>query len=87
VQGGARAELDLGTLLVKRASVTATTLRRRPAAELAALVADVRERAWPLVESGAVRPVVDRVLPLTEAAEAHRVMEAGEHVGKILLTT
>jgi NADPH:quinone reductase-like Zn-dependent oxidoreductase len=85
LQGGARAELDLGRLLMKRAAVLGTTLRSRPAAEKAAIVAAVREHVWPLLESGEIRPVIDRVLPLPDAAEAHRVVEAGEHVGKVLL--
>lgn len=85
LQGGTRAELDLGLLLGKRAALLATTLRARPAGEKAAIVASVREHVWPLIESGAVRPVVDRVLPITEAAAAHAVVEAGEHVGKVLL--
>jgi NADPH:quinone reductase-like Zn-dependent oxidoreductase len=50
-------------------------------------VAAVRERVWPLVESGAVRPVVDRVLPMRDAAEAHRVVEAGQNIGKVVLET
>lgn len=86
MQGGTKAELDLGRLLRKRATILATTLRARPAGEKAAIVAAVRERVWPWVEEGAVRPVIDRVLPLTDAAEAHRVVEAGEHVGKVVLT-
>jgi len=86
LQGGTKGELDLGALLRKRAAVLATTLRLRPAAEKAAIVAAVREHVWPLVGSGAVGPVVDRVLPITEVAQAHRVVEAGEHVGKVLLT-
>jgi NADPH:quinone reductase-like Zn-dependent oxidoreductase len=85
LQGGRRAELDLGALLAKRAAVVATALRARPAAEKAAIVAAVAEHVWPLVASGTVRPVVDRVLPMDRAAEAHRVVEAGEHVGKVLL--
>jgi putative PIG3 family NAD(P)H quinone oxidoreductase len=85
LQGGRRAELDLGALLAKRASVAATSLRARPPAEKAAIVAAVREHVWPLVEDGRVRPVVDRVLPLRAAAEAHTVLEAGGHVGKVLL--
>jgi len=85
LQGGRRAELDLGTLLAKRAAVVATALRARPASEKAAIVAAVAEHVWPVVASGAVRPVVDRVLPMALAAEAHRVVEAGEHVGKVLL--
>lgn len=87
LQGGARAELDLGLLLRKRAAVIATSLRARPAAEKAAIVAAVREHVWPLVEQGAVRPVVHDRLPLEAAADAHRLMEASSHVGKILLTT
>ena len=85
LQGGTRGELDLGALLVKRASVFATSLRARPAAEKAAIVAAVREHVWPAVEAGEVRPVVDRVLPLDEAAQAHRVMESSAHIGKIVL--
>ena len=85
LQGGTRAELDLGRLLAKRAAILATTLRARPAPEKAAIVASVREHVWPLVEDGVVRPVVDRVLPVAAAADAHRVVEAGEHVGKVLL--
>jgi putative PIG3 family NAD(P)H quinone oxidoreductase len=87
MQGGTRAELDLGLLLGKRASVQAASLRARPAAEKAAVVAGVREHVWPLIEAGQVRPVIDRVLPLAEAPQAHRVMETGAHVGKILLAT
>ena len=86
LQGGRRAELDLSALLAKRAAIIATTLRWRSVAEKATIVAAVREHAWPLLESGEVRPVVDRVLPISEVAEAHRVVEAGEHVGKVVLT-
>jgi putative PIG3 family NAD(P)H quinone oxidoreductase len=85
LQGGARAELDLGMLLGKRASVRAATLRARPTAEKAAIVTAVREQVWPLIGAGRVRPVIDRVLPLADAPEAHRLMESGSHFGKILL--
>jgi putative PIG3 family NAD(P)H quinone oxidoreductase len=85
LQGGAKAELDLGKLMRKRAAVLATTLRARPAAEKAAIVAAVREHVWPLVASGALTVVVDRRVPLPDAAEAHRVVEASDHVGKVLL--
>ncbi|MFI1186620.1 NAD(P)H-quinone oxidoreductase [Streptomyces californicus] len=85
LQGGAKGELNLGALLAKRAAVTATSLRGRPLGEKAAIVAAVREHVWPLVEQGVVRPVVDRTLPMAEAAEAHRVLEAGGHIGKVLL--
>ena len=86
LQGGVRAELDLATLMAKRAAVLSTSLRARPPAEKAAVVASVLEHVWPHVVAGRVRPVVDRVVPMAEAAEAHRVVEAGEHVGKVLLT-
>ncbi|MGW1058734.1 NAD(P)H-quinone oxidoreductase [Micromonospora rubida] len=86
MQGGRKAELDLGALLAKRASVAATALRSRPLAEKAAIVAGVRDQVWPLVAAGAVRPVVDRRLPMPEAAEAHRLVESNDHVGKVLLT-
>ena len=85
LQGGSRAELDLNALLRKRASVHATSLRGRSAAEKAAIVGDVRAHVWPLVSSGRIRPVIEAILPLAEAAQAHRLMEAGNHVGKILL--
>ncbi len=87
LQGGRKAELNLGALLAKRAAVTATSLRSRPLEEKAAIIAAVREHVWPLVAAGGVRPVVDRVLPMTAAAEAHRVLEDSTHVGKVLLTS
>jgi putative PIG3 family NAD(P)H quinone oxidoreductase len=87
LQGGAKAELDLAHLMMRRASVIGTTLRGRPPGEKAAIVAEVREHVWPLVEAGQVRPVIDRRVPMAEAAEAHRVMERSDHTGKILLTT
>ncbi|MGW2859778.1 NAD(P)H-quinone oxidoreductase [Streptomyces sp. NPDC001205] len=86
LQGGAKGELNLGALLTKRAAVTATSLRGRPASEKATIVAEVREHVWPLIAGGRVRPVVDRTLPLADAAEGHRVLEASGHVGKVLLT-
>ena len=86
LQGGAKGELNLGALLTKRAAITATSLRGRPASEKAAIVAAVREHVWPLISGGRVRPVVDRAVPLADAAEGHRVLEASTHVGKVLLT-
>ncbi|WNI30638.1 NAD(P)H-quinone oxidoreductase [Streptomyces sp. ITFR-6] len=85
LQGGAKGELNLGALLSKRAAVTATSLRGRPLAEKSAIVAAVREHVWPLLTDGVVRPVVDRTLPMPDAAEAHRVMESSTHIGKVLL--
>ena len=84
-QGGSSAELDLQMLMRKRASILASTLRARPPAEKAVIVAGVREQVWPLISAGRVRPVTDRVLPMADAADAHRVLEQGTHVGKILL--
>jgi putative PIG3 family NAD(P)H quinone oxidoreductase len=85
LQGGTKAELDLNALLRKCGSVTATSLRSRPAAEKARIVSDVRENVWPLVAAGRVRPVVDRAFAMQDAAEAHRYLESGEHIGKVLL--
>ncbi|MER8000222.1 MULTISPECIES: NAD(P)H-quinone oxidoreductase [unclassified Streptomyces] len=87
LQGGVKGELNLGALLNKRGAVTATSLRARPLTEKAAIVAAVREHVWPLIEGGDIRPIVDRSLPMEQAAEAHRALEAGGHVGKLLLLT
>jgi putative PIG3 family NAD(P)H quinone oxidoreductase len=86
MMGGAKAELNLGKLMAKRASVLSTTLRARPANQKAEIVAAVRQNAWPLVESGVIRPIVHQILPLSDAPEAHRIMTASSHIGKILLT-
>lgn len=85
LQGGLRGELDLGMLLGKRAAVHATSLRARPAAEKAGIVAAVLAGVWPWIASGAVVPVIDTVLPLEQVADAHRLLEASTHVGKVLL--
>jgi len=88
MQGGTKAELDIAKLLGKRAAVHATTLRSRPATGpggKADIVAAVRHDVWPDVERGVVRPIVDRRLPMSRAAEAHAVLEASEHIGKVLL--
>ena len=85
VSGGRTGELDLLTLMQKRASVSASTLRARPADDKARVVAGVAADVVPLVADGRVRVVVDRVLPLDQAAQAHRVMADREHVGKVVL--
>ncbi|MCX2922162.1 NAD(P)H-quinone oxidoreductase [Streptomyces sp. NEAU-W12] len=85
LQGGAKGELNIGALLSKRAAVSATSLRARPPEEKTAIVAAVREHVWPLVDGGHVRPVIDREIPMPEAADAHRVVEASSHIGKVLL--
>lgn len=86
LQGGTRAELDLALLMRRRLTVTGSTLRARPVEAKAALAARVREEVWPGFADGSLRPVVDRTFPLADAADAHALMEAGGHVGKIVLT-
>jgi putative PIG3 family NAD(P)H quinone oxidoreductase len=86
LQGGRRAELDLGTLLAKRGAVHATSLRYSPPDRKAEIVAGVRRKVWPMLERGAVKPVVHATFPMPDAADAHRLLESSTHVGKILLT-
>lgn len=86
LQGGTKGELDLGALLAKRAAVIATSLRARPAQEKAAIVAAVAENVWPLIDAGTVRPIIQDRLPLADAAQAHRLLEESNHIGKVLLT-
>jgi putative PIG3 family NAD(P)H quinone oxidoreductase len=85
LQGGVKGELNLGLLLVKRATVHAAGLRGRPLSEKAAIVAETQANVWPMIESGEVRPIIDRVLTLDDAAEAHRLVDSSEHIGKVLL--
>jgi putative PIG3 family NAD(P)H quinone oxidoreductase len=87
MQGGRRGELDFGALMAKRGSISATTLRARPVGEKTKIVRGVRDQVWPLVDAGAIRPIIDTSMPLSDAIEAHRRMEAGDHLGKILLLT
>ncbi|WGX96409.1 NAD(P)H-quinone oxidoreductase [Nocardioides sp. L-11A] len=86
MQGGAKAELNIGKLLSKRGAVIATALRTRPVEAKARICASVVEHVWPHVADGSIRPVVSAVLPLDEVAEAHRMIESGDAVGKVLLT-
>lgn len=86
MQGGATGELNVGRLLQKRAAVIGTTLRARPAAEKAAIMAAVREHVWPLVAAGRVLPLVSRTFPLEQVREAHEYFDSGSHVGKVLLS-
>jgi putative PIG3 family NAD(P)H quinone oxidoreductase len=86
-QGGSHAKIDLGVLHAKQASLHGTTLRARPKDRKAEVVAAVRDNVWPLIGSGRVTAVIDRKLPMSQAAEAHRTMAASDHVGKILLLT
>ncbi|WP_324650330.1 NAD(P)H-quinone oxidoreductase [Georgenia sp. H159] len=86
-QRGRRAELDLLSLMAKRASVHGTTLRSRPLEEKARIVAAVREHVWPMLEDGRVRAVVHQRLPLADAQRAHELLDSGEVFGKLLLVT
>ncbi len=86
LQGGLKGELNLGALLAKRASVTATSLRARPTEEKAEIVAQVVEHVWPMVADGRVRPVVHARLGLDDVRDAHRILEESSHTGKVLLT-
>ncbi|NUR49982.1 MAG: NAD(P)H-quinone oxidoreductase [Hamadaea sp.] len=85
LQGGRRAELDLGTLVSKRLTVAGTTLRSRPVAEKAAIVSAVRDEVWPMIEDGRIRPVIDTTFPVEEAAKAHERVAANAHLGKVVL--
>ncbi|HEX4832964.1 MAG TPA: NAD(P)H-quinone oxidoreductase [Trebonia sp.] len=87
MQGGVKGEVNLSELMAKRATILCTTLRARPVAQRAEVVAGVRADVWPLVEAGEIRPVIHCELPLAEAAEAHRIMAGSAHTGKIVLTT
>ena len=86
LQGGATAELNLGVLMPKRASVHATTLRGRPAEQKAAVCAAVAADLWPLVEGREVRPVIAATFPMDRAGDAHRLVESSTHTGKVVLT-
>jgi putative PIG3 family NAD(P)H quinone oxidoreductase len=84
--GGARAEINLATILPKRLTLTGSTLRARTVMQKAAVAAGVRKNVWPLFESKRVRPVIYQTFPLAQASEAHRLMESSNHIGKIVLT-
>lgn len=86
LQQGNAAQIHLGGLLAKRATITGTTLRARPLEQRRQILAEVFERVWPALDEGTIEPVVTTRLPLAEAAEAHRLMAAGGHFGKIVLT-
>ena len=85
--GSARAQINLAPVMQKRLTITGSTLRIRSVEEKGAIARELEERVWPLLAAGRVRPIVARVLPLTQAAEAHRQLEAGEIIGKVVLTT
>jgi putative PIG3 family NAD(P)H quinone oxidoreductase len=87
LQQGSRAELDFGALMAKRGTIMCTTLRARPAEQKASIVAGVAANVWPLLDAGLVRPVIYRELPMAQADEAHRIMTASVHTGKIVLVS
>lgn len=84
--GGSKAEVNFLPVMVKRLTVTGSTLRPRPVAFKAAIARALEEKVWPLLEAGRVKPVIHRTFPLAAAAEAHALMESSAHVGKIVLT-
>lgn len=86
VQGGPKAEINLLPIMLKRLTVTGSTLRPRSLAEKAHLASTIRERIWPWVNSGKLRPVIDSIFGLEDAAKAHQRMESSQHIGKIVLT-
>jgi NADPH:quinone reductase len=84
--GGARAELNLNTIMSKRLTLTGSTLRIRSVAQKAIVADGVRRHVWPLIAAGKIKPVINATFPLAEASEAHRLMESSKHIGKIVLT-
>jgi NADPH2:quinone reductase len=87
LQAGSTAQLNMVPLLVKRLTITASTLRARSVQEKGVVAAAVRANVWPLLESGAVKPIIHATFPLRAAADAHRLLESGQHIGKIVLVT
>jgi NADPH2:quinone reductase len=86
VQGGVKAEFNAGMVLRKRLSVTGSTLRPRPIAFKTAIAQSLRAKVWPLLENGAIKPVIFKTFPADAAAQAHALMESNQHIGKIILT-
>ena len=86
VQGGIKSEFNAGMVLRKRLVITGSTLRPRPVAFKAAIAQALRANVWPLLESGAIKPVIHSTFPATQAAQAHELMESNRHIGKIVLT-
>lgn len=82
---GAKAEIDIRTIMQKRLTLTGSTLRPRPAEEKAALCAAIKKQVWPHVEKGRIKPVIFRTFPFADAVKAHETLEKGDHIGKIVL--
>ena len=85
VLGGAKATFNIQVMMVKRLTLTGSTLRPRSPADKAAIARSLREKVWPLLEAGTVKPVMDASFPLRDAVQAHEMLEAGDHIGKIVL--
>ena len=86
LQGGPRVEMNLLPIMLKRLTLTGSTLRPRTVAQKAMIAHSLREKVWPLLESGKVRPIIHATFPLAQASEAHRMMESSRHIGKIVLS-
>ena len=84
--GGAKAEIDIFEIQRRRISITGSTLRPRPVAFKGAIAKSLREKIWPLIEAGKIKPVIFKTFPLAQASEAHKLMETSQHIGKIVLT-
>jgi putative PIG3 family NAD(P)H quinone oxidoreductase len=87
MQGGRTGEIDLGAMMAKRATLATTALRSRPKEQKATIISGVRREVWPLIDSGKVRPIVDREFPMPDAAAAHRLVESSDHLGKVVLVS
>ena len=86
VQGGVKAEINAGMVLRRRLTITGSTLRPRPVAFKGAIARSLRERVWPLLSSGTIKPVIHQVFPAEQAAAAHELMESNRHIGKLVLS-
>ena len=83
--GGARAEIDLAQLMVKRARIVGSTLRARPRQEKAEIMAQLEQKVWPRIEAGEIRPIVDSVFPIQEAEAAHGLVASDKTIGKVVM--
>jgi NADPH:quinone reductase-like Zn-dependent oxidoreductase len=86
LQGGPKVEMNLLPIMLKRLTLTGSTLRPRTVAQKAMIAHSLREKVWPLIESEKVRPIIHATFPLAQASDAHRMMEGSQHIGKIVLS-
>ena len=84
--GGAKAEIDIFEIQRRRLVITGSTLRPRPIEFKGEIARNLREKIWPLIEAGKIKPVIYKTFPLAQASEAHKLMESSQHIGKIVLT-